>query len=92
MKIHKRRGSGKKRAEGKSSVRLGASIEFLETRMLLTSVVVNTVSDTATGTGVVTLDDAFAIANSSTTPTTITFNPVTFAAAKTITAVLISPS
>ena len=62
-----------------------AAIEFLESRTLLTSVVVNTISDTATGTGVVTLADAVKTANSSSTPTTITFSPTVFAKSQTIT-------
>ena len=55
--------------------------------MLLTSVVVNSIADTtnAPGTGIFSLRDAVALANSSSTPTTITFDPTVFASAKTIT-------
>ena len=59
-------------------------IESLESRTLLTSVVVNNATDTATGTGVVTLRDAIKTADSSTSATTITFDPTVFATPKTI--------
>ncbi len=61
-----------------------AVIEQMESRQLLSSVVVNSISDTATGNGVVTLRDAITTADSSTSPTTITFDPSVFAAAQTI--------
>jgi hypothetical protein len=61
-----------------------AAVEPLEGRVLLSSVVVNSTSDTATGSGIVTLRDAIATADSSTSPTTITFDPAVFAAPQTI--------
>jgi len=48
------------------------------------SIVVNSTSDTATGSGIVTLRDAIDTANSATSPTTITFDPTVFATAQTI--------
>jgi hypothetical protein len=61
-------------------------VESLESRMLLTSVVVNTVVDALypPGSGVVSLRNAIAVANSSATPTTITFSPTVFPSAMTI--------
>jgi hypothetical protein len=50
----------------------------------LTKVVVNSVSDTASGLGVITLRDAITIADRSAGPTTITFDPKVFAAAQKI--------
>lgn len=62
-----------------------AWIEALESRTLLTSVVVNTTSDTTTAAGLVTLSDAIEIATSSADPTAITFDPTVFATPQTIT-------
>ncbi len=64
-----------------------AAVEALETRVLLTTVVVNTTIDGIfpPSTGLVSLRNAVATANSSPTPTTITFDPTVFAGAKTIT-------
>ncbi|HEX4794527.1 MAG TPA: choice-of-anchor Q domain-containing protein [Humisphaera sp.] len=66
--------------------RLMAAIEPLEQRMLLTSIVVNTIADStdAPGSTVISLRDAINIANKSTTATAITFSPTVFASAKTI--------
>jgi predicted outer membrane repeat protein len=61
-----------------------AAVETLESRVLLTSVVVNTTLD-GNPAGLVSLRDAIAIANSSATPTAITFSPTIFATPKTIT-------
>ena len=61
-----------------------AAVEPLEGRVLLSTVVVNSTSDTATGSGIVTLRDAIATADSSTSPTTITFDSTVFATAQTI--------
>ena len=61
-----------------------AALERLEDRRLFSTVVVNTVSDTATGPGVVTFDDAIAAADASTGGTTITFDPTVFAKPQTI--------
>jgi uncharacterized protein (DUF2141 family) len=63
-----------------------SNIERLEGRTLLSSVVVNTIADStdAAGSKTVSLRDAIAIANASTTPTTITFSPTVFNAPKTI--------
>jgi hypothetical protein len=73
---------------GKCALRGAAAfmVEPLESRRLLTSVVVNTTLDQSdpTGSSTVSLRDAIAIANSSTSPTTITFDPTVFAAAQTI--------
>jgi uncharacterized delta-60 repeat protein len=63
---------------------LRPAFEPLERRTLLNSVVVNSIADTATGTGIVTLRDAIATANGSNTPTSISFDPSVFAAAQTI--------
>ncbi|HET6246567.1 MAG TPA: right-handed parallel beta-helix repeat-containing protein [Tepidisphaeraceae bacterium] len=60
-------------------------IEMLESRVLLTSILVNSTSDTASGNGITTLRDAIIIANTSTSPTTITFDPTLFATVQTIT-------
>lgn len=60
-------------------------IESLEPRTLLSTVFVNSTSDTATGPNIVTLRDAIAIADAATTATTITFDPTVFATAQTIT-------
>ncbi len=59
-------------------------VETLEGRTLLSSVVVNTTADTADsmGSGTVSIVDAVAIANASSTPTTITFDPTVFASAR----------
>src|ERR1700722_2747592 len=67
--------------------RLAAAAELLERRLLLTAVVVNTTADLthAPLTTIVSLRDAVAIANKSTTPTTISFDPKVFATPKTIT-------
>lgn len=65
---------------------VGATLEALEGRTLLSTVVVNAVSDSATGAGVVTLSDAVAMANASASATTITFDPTVFAALQTIVA------
>ena len=63
----------------------GLRFEPLEERRLL-SVVVNSINDVlyAQGSGLVSLRNAIAIADSSATPTTITFDPTVFAAAQTI--------
>ena len=66
-------------------------MEPLEPRMLLSlvqgpAIVVNTITDgtDSLGSGVVSLRDAIAMADSSSTPTTITFDPTVFATAQTI--------
>jgi hypothetical protein len=66
--------------------RLSAAVEPLERRLLLTAVVVNTTADVTdpAGSAVVSLRDAVNIANSSTTPTTITFSATVFGTARTI--------
>ena len=84
MNIFKNRAAIAKSVKSRSAAVLRAAIETLESRTMLTSVVVNSISDTATGAGVVTLRDAIAIANSSATPTTITFSPTVFAKPQTI--------
>lgn len=63
-----------------------APIEALERRVLLSTVVVNTVVDAIypAGSGQVSLRNAIADANGSSSPTTITFNPTVFATAQTI--------
>ncbi|HEX4796106.1 MAG TPA: choice-of-anchor Q domain-containing protein [Humisphaera sp.] len=63
-----------------------AVAESLEYRTLLTSVIVNTALDQIdpAGSPTVSLRDAVAVANLSTTPTAITFAPSAFAAPKTI--------
>jgi hypothetical protein len=63
------------------------AIECLECRSLLTAVVVNTILDAVfpPATGIVSLRDAIATADSSSTPTTITFDPAVFATPQTIT-------
>ena len=60
--------------------------ESLEGRVLLTSVVVNMATDVsyAQGSGLVSLRNAIATANTSTSPTTITFDPTAFASAQAI--------
>ena len=65
---------------------MNCSIEQLESRTLLTSVVVNTVQDGlhARGSAVVSLRDAIQIADRSASPTTITFAPQVFSVARTI--------
>jgi SdrD B-like domain len=65
----------------------GVTMEMLENRRLLSSVVVNTAIDAIfpAGSGQVSLRNAILTANASTTPTTITFSPTAFAAAQTIT-------
>ena len=70
--------------KGPSRKALRAAIESLENRVFLTSVVVNTINDSATP-GTISLRTAILTANSSTTPTTITFDPTVFSTAKTIT-------
>src|SRR5450432_3342710 len=59
-------------------------VECLERRLFLTAVVVNSATDTHVS-GLIDLRDAISTANSSTTPTTITFSSTVFATAKTIT-------
>lgn len=56
-------------------------IEALERRQLLSAVVVNTIADTTNlpGSGTVSLRDAIAVANSSSAPTDISFDPTVFA-------------
>jgi predicted outer membrane repeat protein len=79
--------AARRRANHPRSGRPAMFTESLERRMLLTSVVVNTVLDQidAAGSSTVSLRDAIAIANASSTPTTITFSPTVFATPKTIT-------
>lgn len=64
-----------------------AGIEVLESRMLLTTVVVNTTADIMypAGSTTVSLRNAIATADASTSPTTISFSTSVFATAKTIT-------
>ena len=68
----------------RSSRRLFA--EPLESRMLLSGIVVNTVNDAIypPQTGLISLRNAVTTANSAATPTTITFDPTVFATPKTI--------
>jgi PKD repeat protein len=63
-------------------------VEPLERRRLLSSVVVNTTDDVvyAANSGFVSFRNALQTASSSTTPTTITFDPTVFATPQTITA------
>jgi len=63
-----------------------STVEALERRALLSVVVVNTIIDGLfpPSTGIVSLRSAVAIANSSTTDTTITFDPTVFATPATI--------
>ncbi|HEX4124621.1 MAG TPA: choice-of-anchor Q domain-containing protein [Tepidisphaeraceae bacterium] len=62
-----------------------STIEPLECRTLFTTVVVNTAVDTLTpGSGLTSLREAVSIANSSTSATTITFDPTAFVSATTI--------
>ncbi len=70
-----------------STPRGPGSVEPLEGRRLLSSVVVNSTADTlfAAGSGSVSLRNAVATAAASTTATTITFDPKVFAAHRTIT-------
>ena len=60
--------------------------ERLESRLLLTSIVVNVANDLthSPASGIVSLRDAIGTANSSIAPTSITFSSVLFSAAKTI--------
>lgn len=69
-----------------SCIAVASTIEQLENRTLLTAVVVNTTLDGLfpPSTGLVSLRNAIATANSSSTPTTITFNTNVFAAQQTI--------
>ena len=62
------------------------TVETLEKRILLTTVMVNTVVDAIypPGTGLVSLRNAVTDANGSSTPTTITFDPKVFATTQTI--------
>jgi len=64
-----------------------ACLEMLEGRVMLSTVVVNTIADSTDplGCATVSLRDAVAAANSSAAPTTITFDPTVFATAQTIT-------
>jgi SdrD B-like domain/Right handed beta helix region len=66
--------------------RLMAAIEPLESRQLLSSVVVNTTADSidASGSSTVSLRDAVAMANAAKSATTITFSSTVFNTAKTI--------
>ena len=61
-------------------------MEAIPRLLLATSVVVNMTTDVLypQGTGLISLRNALAIANSSTSPTTITFDPTVFASAQTI--------
>lgn len=63
------------------------TLEALEVRTLLSTVVVNTVGDPyySMGNGEISLRTAISMANQNMTPTTITFDPTVFATAKTIT-------
>jgi len=63
------------------------AVEKLENRVLLSTVVVNTIADSTdpVGCATVSLRDAVAVADASTSPTTITFDPTVFATAQTIT-------
>ncbi len=63
-----------------------AAIESLESRMMLSSVVVNSTADSlfAPGSGMVSLRNAIAIANSGSSATTISFDPSVFATPQTI--------
>ncbi|HEX4793260.1 MAG TPA: SdrD B-like domain-containing protein [Humisphaera sp.] len=62
------------------------SVQALENRAFLSAVVVNTVLDGLfpPNTGIVSLRNAIATANASTSPTTVTFDPSVFAARQTI--------
>ncbi|HWE03675.1 MAG TPA: Ig-like domain repeat protein [Tepidisphaeraceae bacterium] len=61
-------------------------VEPLESRLLMTTVVVNTAIDTLypAGSGLVSIRNAVETADSGTTPTTITFDPTMFATAQSI--------
>jgi hypothetical protein len=61
-------------------------LETLETRALLSTVIVNTLIDGtfSPSTGIISLRSAIATANASSTPTTITFDPKVFASPQTI--------
>jgi len=68
-------------------VALASVTEPLEGRVLLSNVVVNTIVDSTdmAGSGIVSLRDAVAVANASSSATTITFDPTVFATPQTIT-------
>jgi predicted outer membrane repeat protein len=76
--------SNRRRPSRRASV--GASIQLLERRFLLTAVVVNTTLDGIfpPASGIISLRNAVETANSSTTPTTISFSSTVFATPQTI--------
>jgi hypothetical protein len=82
----KHRVLGKRNQRATESIRR-ALTEVLEARTFLTSVVVNTTADSTdpSGSSIISLRDAVAIANASTSPTSITFDSTVFGSSQTIT-------
>jgi hypothetical protein len=77
----------KKRNHKNARLHRRALSEALENRVLLSTLVVNSILDQVdpSGSSIVTLRDAITTANAATTPTAITFNPTVFSSMQTIT-------